>query len=185
LTHERLLLRFVQNVHFALVNAHFHASATRSSKGHLLEDAVLDRAQTLEVIAHERYKNLLSRKNVLNKGFIDFTTRTRLDEAPDGTQFLLRDRTSVDASLVIDSGGRNDLSTPATAPNGQLIDSARPAAGQMLSGPLLTDVSTREREGNDVAASLRETVKTSRQIQTPIVEVRSVESRLHSLTLPT
>lgn len=135
----------------------------------------IEMLDTLEVIAHERYENLLVRKNALNKGFIDFTTRTRLHEDPDGTRTLLRDRTTVDAPLIADEPDDERLFPPETPVVGQPPNVGRlnpPVTG----GPKLTDLYKRVKEGADVTATLAQPLRPSRKIQVPIVEVKSVES---------
>src|SRR6202008_3681875 len=44
---------------------------------------------TLEVVAHERYEDLLKRAGVLNEAFIDYRTRAALRTAADGTKSVV------------------------------------------------------------------------------------------------
>jgi len=59
---------------------------------------------TLEVIAHEKFEELLAKKNGLNEQFIDYKTRTVLQMNADGVAVPVRQQEQVD----------NEVQTPAT-----------------------------------------------------------------------
>lgn len=56
---------------------------------------------TLEVLAHERYEELLRRANVLNEAFVDQRTRALLRVAADGEKEVARETEKVAARVVI------------------------------------------------------------------------------------
>jgi len=55
---------------------------------------------TLEVLGHERYEDLLKKAGVLNEQFIDWRTRTALKKAADGTIVPITEREEVQAPLT-------------------------------------------------------------------------------------
>jgi len=70
----------------------------------------IEMLDTLEVLAHERYEELLKRSNVLNEQFIDHRTRALLRRNSAGEQVAVIETTPVEVP-VIEPGP----STPATA----------------------------------------------------------------------
>ena len=59
---------------------------------------------TLEVLAHERYEELLRRAGVLNESFIDFQTRTLLRRNAQGELVAVRETSQVSAPVVVGVG---------------------------------------------------------------------------------
>lgn len=56
---------------------------------------------TLEVLAHERYEELLRRANVINEQFIDYRTRAVLARDASGSEVAVLETTGVSAPLVV------------------------------------------------------------------------------------
>lgn len=76
----------------------------------------------LEVLAHERYEELLRRSNVLNEAFIDFRTRAVVRANALGQQVVTRETSPVEAVVMPD--------TPAAATAApSALDGGVPAAG--------------------------------------------------------
>ena len=138
----------------------------RLAFGHYTGIEMLD---TLEVIAHERYEQLLERKNILNKGFIDYATRARMIEAADGSFMLVRERSEINTAVIEGPG------TVASAFGG---GSLVPRAIEP-SGPLLTTIFAREQDGEATVAALKHRIVPKLPIQLPIVEVCAVDSQFH------
>lgn len=93
----------------------------------------------LEVLAHERYEELLRRSNVLNEAFIDFRTRAVVRANAFGQQVVTRESSPVEAVVT--------LAAPATEP--AALDGSVPAVsgawpeGAASTGALTPGVSPR------------------------------------------
>ncbi len=59
---------------------------------------------TLEVVAHERYEDLLKRAGVLNEAFIDYRTRAALRVNAQGRSVVVTETTETSATPVVESG---------------------------------------------------------------------------------
>jgi len=123
----------------------------------------IEMLDSLEVIAHERYETLLERKHVLNRGFIDYATRTRSIEAPDGSLMIIRERSDIKAPLIEDPAVN-------AAPGIPNVPQVEP------SGPLLTTLDARDGEGAATVSALSQRLLPTKRIALPIIEVRAVES---------
>jgi type III restriction enzyme len=92
---------------------------------------------TLEVLAHERYEQLLAKRNVLNDGFIDYYTYAETRQRPDGTVTVATRHEPVDADVIPDPV--NEPSTGATASPAPAAPATGPAA--------ICDFDARQRDG--------------------------------------
>lgn len=106
--------------------------------GHYTDVEMLD---TLEVLAHERYEELLKKAGVLNESFIDQRTRAVLRENSAGQVVAVRETENVSAPVVQSEGGTAmDLgegsapgasSSPVVTDAGHRTEVATTAAGRM------------------------------------------------------
>jgi type III restriction enzyme len=71
---------------------------------------------TLEVVAHERYEELLKRAGVLNEAFIDFRTRAALRTNAQGQHVVVTETVQVGAAPVIPSGSEPPSPVSADSP---------------------------------------------------------------------
>lgn len=77
---------------------------------------------TLEVLGHERYEDLLRKAGVLNEQFIDRRTRAVLRKDAQGRLVAVTETTTVEAPVVVDDDDKDSppfaLSLPASTPSG-------------------------------------------------------------------
>ncbi|MEV7197151.1 DEAD/DEAH box helicase family protein [Streptomyces sp. NPDC093510] len=126
---------------------------------------------TLEILAHEKYGELLAKRKVLNEAFIDYGTYAEVRRLADGSSVVRQKTVESDADVIgLPSGGDpagagNDNapgeSTPAGARggNGQGTEEASPSGGDakapshsVPSTPGVVDVETRTREAAEAAS---------------------------------
>jgi type III restriction enzyme len=114
---------------------------------------------TLEVLAHEKYSDLLAKRKVLNQAFIDYGTYAAIRKLPDGSSVVRQEVTETDAD-VIAPPVREDETTADLA--GARLQSSSEAFGSFLLdrgkqsasgvGPTgVVDVETRTRQAEDAA----------------------------------
>jgi type III restriction enzyme len=77
---------------------------------------------TLEVLGHERYEELLRRAGVLNEEFIDRRTRAVLRRNADGQLVSVTETTTVEVPVVVEDGFEQPVGTATPAP-GAVIQS--------------------------------------------------------------
>jgi type III restriction enzyme len=70
---------------------------------------------TLEVVAHERYEELLRRAGVLNEAFVDFRTRAAIRLNAQGQQVVVKETVQAQSQPLIASGGGAEGAVPAVA----------------------------------------------------------------------
>ncbi|MDX3066823.1 DEAD/DEAH box helicase family protein [Streptomyces sp. ND04-05B] len=120
---------------------------------------------TLEVLAHEKYSELLSKRKVLNEAFIDYATYAELRQLADGSQVVRQKTTETEATVIAEPAGEqaadggsgqvteedsspNAAKPSADAPNRSEgpdpSDDSSPAGG-------IVDMETRTREAQESA----------------------------------
>jgi type III restriction enzyme len=128
--------------------------------GTYTEIEILD---TLEVIAHERYQDLLKKAGVLNEAFIDHRTRAVLRTNAQGQTVVVKETVTASAAPLM------ALTRQAMPP--QPVDGS--------SGPVVTTAEHRTAQAGWAAASLKqEIVRRSNlpAIQVPILRMTAVKS---------
>jgi type III restriction enzyme len=108
----------------------------RLAWGQYTEVELLD---TLEVLAHERYEELLRRAGVLNESFVDFQTRTLLRRNAQGELVAVRETSRVSAPII-----EAQLALASTEDHGQ------------EAAPVLTDVEARTEMAKQSAVRMRQ-----------------------------
>lgn len=77
---------------------------------------------TVEVLAHEKYEELLKKREVLNQSFIDYGTYADVRRLADGTEVVRQKTVETDAPVVLPptaltSPGGEDQPTPTSTDN--------------------------------------------------------------------
>jgi len=114
---------------------------------------------TLEVLAHEKYSDLLAKRKVLNQAFIDYGTYAEIRKLADGRSVVRQQVTETEAEVIAlpgrEDNTRNDLVGVRTQSSGELSGSflsyegTHPASAD---GPArVVDVETRTRQAEDAA----------------------------------
>jgi type III restriction enzyme len=118
---------------------------------------------TLEVIAHERYEQLLKKAGILNEAFIDYRTRAVLRVNAQGQQVVSRETTSAEVLPVIAS------SPEALAP---IPDEDEPA-------PVVTAMADRQDQASKATLKLKRIIARSPHapdIVIPVLRMAAVQS---------
>lgn len=123
----------------------------RLAFGRYTEVEILD---TLEVIAHERYQDLLRKAGVLNQAFIDHRTRAALRVNAQGQQVVVKETTPASSAAPVIAGDDN---TPPPAPEDDLPK------------PVVTTTDQRAAQAGAAVRSLRQEV--SRQPGAPVIRI--------------
>jgi type III restriction enzyme len=117
---------------------------------------------TLEVVAHERYQDLLKKAGVLNQAFVDYRTRATLRTNAQGQQVAVIETVTSSAPPVIGSE-----------------DGAPPAAADGEPAPILTTVEQRSQQADKAAAKLKQPVARRADMspmRIPVLRMSAVES---------
>jgi type III restriction enzyme len=123
---------------------------------------------TLEVIAHERYEELLRKAGVLNEAFIDYRTRAVLRTNAHGQQVVVRETVETDISPVIAP------STPGTA-----AEHAAPEVSDGSPAPVVTTVDQRTNQASKASLSMKQEISKNPNAPTltiPVLRMSAVES---------
>lgn len=118
---------------------------------------------TLEVVAHERYEDLLKKRGVLSEAFIDFRTRAALRVNAQGQTVAVTE--SVEASAP-----------PLVAAEG----SEPPAVPDEQSGPVVTSVAERTAQADEAAMKMKRGIErrpNAPVIVIPLLRMTTVESK--------
>jgi type III restriction enzyme len=119
---------------------------------------------TLEVIAHERYQDLLRKAGVLNEAFVDYRTRAALRTNARGQQVIVKENVTVGARPIIpNAAGR----------------AAAPQHDSALS-PTITTSEERTHHATAAAKSLKQQVERrpgTPSIQIPVLRMTNLKSR--------
>jgi type III restriction enzyme len=117
---------------------------------------------TLEVVAHERYQDLLKKAGVLNEAFVDYRTRAALRMNAQGQQVAVIETVTSSAPPVIGNEG-----------------GAPPAPSDGEPAPILTTVEHRTQQAGKAAAKLKQPVARRTDIpplRIPVLRMSAVES---------
>jgi type III restriction enzyme len=122
---------------------------------------------TLEVVAHERYEELLRKRGVLNEAFVDYRTRAALRVNAQGQTVAVTESVEAAASPVIAPEGAAEGA--GTAPG--------VADGQ--AGPVVTTVGERTAQAGEAAAKMKQEIvrrADAPRIVIPLLRMTTVES---------
>jgi type III restriction enzyme len=126
--------------------------------GSYTEVEILD---TLEVVAHERYEDLLKKAGVLNKAFIDYRTRAALRTNAQGETVVVSETVEAGAEPVVGEDGAT----------------ATPVDGQPA--PVVTGVEERTAQASQAALKMKKEIARradAPNIVIPVVRMTTVES---------
>jgi type III restriction enzyme len=127
--------------------------------GQYTETEILD---TLEVIAHERYQDLLKKAGVLNEAFVDYRTRAVLRMNAQGQQVVVTETVTSTAPPVLVSD-----------------DAAPPESRDSEPSPVVTTVEQRAKQVETAAATLKQEISRrlgAPQIMVPVLKMSAVRS---------
>jgi len=122
---------------------------------------------TLEVVAHERYEELLRNAGVLNEAFVDFRTRAVLRFNAQGEQVVSRETTPIHEPLFI---------LPDSAPPTTLNPTA---SDHSYSVPLMTSVEERSKQATNSALKMKQEIVArpdAPMIEFPVLKMSAVKS---------
>lgn len=120
---------------------------------------------TLEVVAHERYEELLRRAGVLNEAFVDFRTRAAVRMNAQGQQVVVLETVQAQSQSLIATGGPDD--------------SAAPTVADDQPDPVVTTVEDRTEQVSAAALAIRQQIlprTDAPPIVIPILRMSTVES---------
>lgn len=129
--------------------------------GKYTEVEILD---TLEVVAHERYEELLRKAGVLNAAFVDHRTRAVLRVNVKGEQVVVRETVTSEAPSITASSGV----------------SLQPAADDNVASPAVTSVDERSDQVSKAALKMKQTIVKrtgAPKIAIPLLRMSVVQSR--------
>jgi type III restriction enzyme len=119
---------------------------------------------TLEVVAHERYEELLRRAGVLNEAFVDYRTRAALRTNAQGQQVVVTETTQAASKPLI---------APPTSGD------AAPLVGEGEGEPVVTTVEDRQAQVQGAVLAMRREIiprSDAPTIQVPILRMTPIES---------
>ncbi len=118
---------------------------------------------TLEVVAHERYEELLRKAGVLNEAFVDYRTRAVLRTNAQGQQVVVTETVTATASPVI--------------PTSESAAAIKPVDDS--SAPVVTTVQDRAQQVTDAAVKLKQPIAKRTEapaVQIPVLRMTVVQS---------
>lgn len=147
----------------------------------------LEMLDTLEVLAHDRYEELLKRRNVFSEQFIDHKIRASLRTDSSGNVVVVRETETVENPVISDPGRDvADVADPATptqagfAPTGNDRYQSPPRT-EMPAAPALSSLTTRDDAAAAQNMRLSQEISPRHPVQIPLLKPSAVVSRF-SLT---
>jgi type III restriction enzyme len=146
---------------------------------------------TLEVVAHERYEDLLRKRGVLNEAFVDYRTRAALRVNAQGQTVVVTESVEATATPVIIGGdgtgeGAGDgqaavVGTSVGSGDGQGAAGSVGAGGVVdgQGGPVVTTVDQRAAQAGQAAAKMKQEIARrpdAPKIVVPLLRMTAVES---------
>jgi type III restriction enzyme len=128
---------------------------------------------TLEVVAHERYEELLRKAGVLNEAFVDYRTRAVLRTNAQGQQVVVTETTTGTSTPVTTNGGTSTGGTGGAT-------GGEPELAGTAATPSVTTVEERSQKVEASAAKLKQEVARNAQapaVSIPVLRMSVVESR--------
>jgi type III restriction enzyme len=121
---------------------------------------------TLEVVAHERYQDLLKKAGVLNQAFVDYRTRAALRVNAQGQQVVVTETMTSTAPPILVSE-----------------ESAPPLPGDGEPAPVVTTVEQRVKQAGSAAAKLKQPVARREDVPPILIPVLRMSTVQSSFTL--
>ena len=128
---------------------------------------------TLEVLAHDKFEDLLRRKDVLNESFIDHQTRAVLKRNAEGELTVVRETTTINNPVV--EYPPTDTKTPPTG--GEDGTEYAPESTVEVGAPAVVELGSRGEAGDKEAARLAQELTARRDIEVPRLVATTVQSR--------
>jgi type III restriction enzyme len=125
--------------------------------GHYTGIEILD---TLEVVAHERYEELLKKKDVLNEQFIDYRTYAATRVNADGKQVVVTETVKAETPVI----------------TGEIPDDIPGAPG----APVVTNTDERAAQAQGAVTRMQQTIERrpdAPEIVVPILKMTTIESK--------
>lgn len=119
---------------------------------------------TLEVIAHERYEDLLKKAGVLNQAFVDYRTRAAIRLNARGEQVVVSETTETSAPPLV----TDDPTQTPPLPSGD------------LSNPVVTPMEERSTQAAAAAARIKRPIEKSSdapELAIPVLQMTNFESK--------
>jgi type III restriction enzyme len=136
----------------------------------------IEMLDTLEVLAHDRYEDLLRRKNVFSEQFIDHKIRAYLRTDSRGNTVVVRETETVENPVVEQPEPPADP-TPDTPTRPDFAWPRPGTAVEVRTGaPTLATVDTRGDAADDQEFRLREEIAPSHAVQVPLLRPVAVKS---------
>jgi len=120
---------------------------------------------TLEVVAHERYEELLRRAGVLNEAFVDYRTRAAVRLNAQGQQVVVKETIQAQSHPLIATGADSGVRAPTVADD--------------QPDPVVTTVEDRTNQVDAAACAIRQQIlprPDAPRIVIPILRMSTVES---------
>jgi len=138
---------------------------------------------TLEVVAHERYEDLLRKRGVLNEAFVDYRTRAALRKNAQGQLVAVTESVEATATPVI-IGGDSTTEGGEAGGDGQVATAGVGGAGvdgvvDGQGGPVVTTVDQRAAQAGQAAAKMKQEIARradAPKIVVPLLRMTAVES---------
>ncbi len=147
---------------------------------------------TLEVLAHQRYEELLRRRGVLTEDFVDYRIRTVLRQNAEGREVVVRERTTVENPVVdaprpppSTSGvGRGDMTTSAPGtPTPPPLPPATTTSQDTTGHPTVTSVEDRQAVASVEAERLSQELAPKRRVEVPLVRPTPITNKFSLLLI--
>jgi type III restriction enzyme len=127
---------------------------------------------TLEIVAHERYEDLLRKRGVLNEAFVDYRTRAALRVNSQGETVVVTETVEASATPIVTGDG----GTAASGPDGV---GGAPVVVDGQGGPIVTTVDQRAAQAGKAAAKMKQEIAprgNAPKIVIPLLRMTAVES---------
>lgn len=143
----------------------------------------IEMLDTLEVLAHDRYEDLLRRKNVFSEQFIDHKIRAYLRTDSRGNTVVVRETETVENPVLEQPSPPDPGPTGSDGPSRVDVAWPQPGAtvGIQTGAPKLATVDTRGESADEQEFRLREEIPPKHAVQVPLLRPVAVKS-VFSLT---
>ena len=131
---------------------------------------------TLEVLAHQKYEELLKRRGVLSKEFVDYKIRAVLRQNAQGQEVVVRERTQVENPVIAPEAVPEPSSGHANGTlgaDGTTVDPNREGTAQP-GRPTVLAVDEREKAGQAEVARLSQELTPARTLRIPLVRQTAI-----------
>lgn len=130
---------------------------------------------TLEVLAHDRYEDLLKKRGVLSEDFVDYRIRSVLRQNSEGQEVVVRERVEVENPVVATETASSEHLAGPSVPAVQQ-DTAVDQGVAVPGRPTVTDVTSRTAAGETEATRLEQPLAARRTLRVPFVRQSEIKS---------